>query len=113
MVIRGAIYYKDYNLAQEQLEAIIKGYTVFGETEVTTRSKEQVTFSNGDQWRLISANFPSRGYRFHIAYIERSISEEIFYTVIKPCLTYRPFSAFSFFGKGDLQVTDKYIPLPF
>lgn len=112
-MIVGVIWYKNYDLAQEQMEAIIKGYTMFGKTEVIKRTKEEVAFSNGDYWKLKSANYPSNGLRYNITYVERSISEEFFRTVIKPCLTYRPFSAVSFFGKGDLQVTDKYIPLPF
>lgn len=69
-------------------------------------------FENGDRWRIIKASDAGRGNRCHISYVERNIDYNLYRCVICPSTSALPYTAISFWGEGDLHVSD-IPPLPF
>ena len=65
-------------------------------------------FENGDIWRVLGANDGSRGYRCNVAYVERSISFEVYRTVIQPAMRSCPFSAIHLWGEGNLHIMEDF-----
>ena len=69
-------------------------------------------FENGDIWRVLGAHDGSRGYRCNVAYIERSISFDIYRTIICPAILNHPYSAIHLWGNGNLHIMEDF-SMPF
>ena len=102
--MRGAIFYTRPESAEEMVEKLIHDYSPFA--SISLCSKNRIEFDNGDSWNLVPAVFGHCGARYNIAYIERSVSEQYFYSIIMPSLFLRPYNAYRFFGEGDLCVSE-------
>ncbi len=108
----GIIFYKNKKAGLDMLNIIKTRYTNYM-FNIQSVHPEEVRISNGDIWKLVPATIPMTcGRRCQIAYIERAIDKEIFYSIIMPCLTSGPYTAFNFYGEGNLKVNDQ-IELPF
>jgi hypothetical protein len=108
----GAIFYKNYEEGYNMLVRL-KGVYIYHLETIRSERKDEIRFSNGDVWKLVPATLANTcGHRYQIAYVERAIDEKIFHSIIMPCLTLGPFTAFNFYGEGDLKVSDQ-VELPF
>lgn len=73
-----------------------------------TKYRAWAQFENGDIWRVLGANDGSRGYRCNVAYIERSISFDIYRTIICPAMRHHPYTAIHLWGDGNLHIMEDF-----
>ena len=114
--MKGIIYYNSsYKNGIAQLKQIEENYkmaNISSTYSYYTRSRAEITFENGDNWKAIRAGENARGYRWNIAYIERSVDLNIYRCIISPSALSFPFSAIRLWGEGTLYITNE-VPLPF
>ena len=110
MAIKGVVYYNsNLNNAINQLNQIEERYN---HMEIATIHKHysyystQIQFENGDVWRTIRANNNARGYRWNIAYIERSISYNMYHYIINSAANVFPYCGIHLWGEGNLHISD-------
>ena len=92
-----------------ELDRIIQEYLIYN-IKIKKHSKsiygDRVEFENDDTWLVVSAKESARGHKAQIAHVQRSIDWNTYSSVIIPCSSTGPFNAISFWGKGNLHVTD-------
>ena len=112
----GIIYYNsNYENGIAQLKQIEENYkmaNISSTYSYYTRSRAEITFENGDNWKVIRAGDNARGYRWNIAYIERSVDLNTYRGIISCSALSFPFSATRLWGEGNLHIFDE-VPLPF
>jgi hypothetical protein len=116
MSIKGIIYYESsFEKANEELKKMVDRYNQ-KHIPVTKchymRHGSWAKFENGDTWRVLYANDCARGYKWNIAYIERSINLDTYRCIIAPAAIDFPFAATRLWGEGNLHL-DFNQPLPF
>lgn len=97
--MRAAIWANSRKVGDNQLLKIEKQYNLFHiETKrrVMSSSGSWIEFENGDLWRVCTS-LASRAYKCNIAYIERSVPEEVVNQIIKPQVMAYPYQAFNYF----------------
>ena len=114
--MRGIIYYNsDFINANEKLKTIVNQYNQAQIPVIKCHYKKigsYAEFENGDIWQVIKANENARGYKWNVAYIERSIDYDIYQCIISPSAVSHPFSAIHLWGEGDLHLINEP-PAPF
>lgn len=116
MSVKGVIYYSSsWENGIAQLKRVEENYHRM--KIATTRSHYMrygswVEFENGDVWRVLGARDSSRGHKWNIAYIERSVSYDVYRCIISPAALEFPFCGIKLWGEGDLHI-DNTPPLPF
>ena len=114
--MRGIIYYNsDFINANEKLKTIVNQYNQAQIPVIKCHYRKigsYAEFANGDTWRVVGASDNARGYKWNIAYIERSIDYDIYQCIISPSAVNCPFSAIHLWGEGDLHLTNEP-PTPF
>ena len=114
--MRCIIYYNsDFINANEQLKSIVDKYNQAQIPVIKCHYKKigsYAEFANGDIWQVVKANNNARGYKWNIAYIERSVDYNIYRRIIGPAAAHYPFSAIHLWGEGDLHLTNEP-PTPF
>ena len=116
MSIKGIIYYSsNWENGIAQLKQIEENYNRMKIT--TTRSHYMrhgswIQFENGDVWKVLGAKDSARGYKWNIAYIERSVNLNTYRCIIAPAAIDFPFAATRLWGEGNLHL-DFDPPLPF
>ena len=114
--MKGIIYYNsshENGIAQlKQIEENYKMANIPTACGHYMRHGSWIQFENGDIWRVLRAGDNARGYRWNIAYIERSIDLNTYRCIISPSALSFPFSATRLWGEGNLHIFDK-VPLPF
>lgn len=115
MSVKGIIYYNsNWENGIAQLKQIEENYNRMKITTIHShymRHGSWVQFENGDVWRVLGVG-GARGYRWNIAYIERSINWNTYRCVIAPAAINFPFAATQLWGEGNLHL-DFDPPLPF
>ena len=114
--MKGIIYYESScEKANEELKKIVDRYNQM-HIPVTKchykRIGSYVCFWNGDIWQVVRANEHARGYRYNIAYIERSIDYNTYRRIIAPKMIDFPYSGYKLWGEGNLHLNIDP-PLPF
>ena len=106
--MRGIVFYKNRDVGLEQFYKIKENYEYFHikcvNIQLTRSGSSSMSFENGDHWILLGTNFCCRGRRANVAYIERSISEEVLNTLIMPTITAYPYQAIHLYGDGNLCI---------
>lgn len=114
--MKGIIYYNsDFIKANEQLKTIVDKYNQAQIPVINCHYRKigsHVEFENGDVWQVVKANDNARGYKWNVAYIERSIDYDIYQCIINPSAAHCLFSAIHLWGEGDLHLSNEP-PLPF
>lgn len=116
--MRGIIYYAPghQQLALDKLNELIDKYKKIkispSEYHLNNQYHSYVVFENGDTWKILRACDGARGHRCNIAYLDRAISYQEYELFIRHYLTIPPFTAFQFYGEGNLHISDEP-PLPF
>lgn len=110
MAIKGVVYYNsNLDNAIDQLNQIEERYNYM---KIATIHKHycyystQIQFENGDVWRIMKADDSARGCRWNIAYIERSISYDIYQCIINPTANVFPYCGIHLWGEGNLHISD-------
>ena len=85
----------------EQLDKILEGYEKLNLNYYTKQRKNYISsqIDNGDFWELCVINDNARGRRCNIAYIHRSISNELKEKIIMPSILTRPYCGICYFGE--------------
>ena len=114
--MKGIIYYESScEKANEELKKIVDRYNQM-HIPVTKchykRIGSYACFGNGDTWQVVRANEYARGYRYNIAYIERSIDYNTYRRIIAPKMIDFPYSGYKLWGEGNLHLNFDP-PLPF
>ena len=107
--MRGIVFYKNRDAGLEQFYNIKENYEYFLRIKCVNIQLRQdgsasMSFENGDQWILLGTDFCCRGRRANVAYIERSISEEVLKALIAPMITAYPYQAIHLYGDGNLCI---------
>ena len=114
--MKGIIFYgSSYEKANEELKKIVDRYNRMRIPVIKCHYKRigsYAKFENGDIWRVLEAKDSARGYRWNIAYIERSINLDAYRCIISPGAFDFPFAAIRLWGEGNLHL-DFDPPLPF
>lgn len=107
--MKGIIYYNsNYENGIAQLKQIEENYKMANISATRShymRHGSWIQFENGDIWRVVRAGENARGYKWNIAYIERSIDLNIYSYIISPAALNFPFSAIHLWGEGTLYIT--------
>ena len=85
----------------EQLDKILEGYKKLN-LNYYIKQRKNYTYSqidNGDSWELCVTNDNARGRRCNIAYIHRSISNELKERIIMPSILGSPYRGIWYFGE--------------
>ena len=101
--MRGIIWVTDstYQDGIEQLKKILEGYEKLNLNYYTKQRKNYIysQINNGDSWELCVTNDNARGRRCNIAYIHRSISNELIERIIIPSILGNPYRGIWYFGE--------------
>lgn len=93
-------YYTDRKYGLDRFEQLIKDYEKI-KIKAVKRSVSQfnysVTFENGDNWILVSANTASRSQACNVGLIERGTPENIIHEIIMPCIKNYPYRAYNYY----------------
>jgi hypothetical protein len=101
--MKGAIWCSSLARGNEQLEKVIKDYAkndikpIENRGYVKTHFGNNVTFDNGDYWKVIPARTTARGYCINISYIDNKIDKEIVNKVIIPATRSYPFQGYKYY----------------
>ena len=114
--MKGIIYYNsNWENGIAQLRQVEENYNRMKISTIRShymRHGSWVQFENGDTWRVLGAKDSARGYRWNIAYVERSIDLDTYRCIISPAAFDFPFSATRLWGEGDLHLNFEP-PAPF
>lgn len=114
--MKGIIYYESsFEKANEELKKMVDRYNQMHIPVTKCYYKKYgswAEFENGDIWKVLGVGDRARGYKWNIAYIERSISLDTYRCIIAPAATDFPFAATRLWGEGNLHL-DFDPPLPF
>lgn len=103
--MRGIVFYKNRDAGLEQFYKIKENYEYFHIKCVNMKDgASSMSFENGDHWILLGTDCCCRGRRANVAYIERSISEEVLKALIAPMITAYPYQAIHLYGDGNLCI---------
>lgn len=81
------IYYKDFEWAKQVFDYLIADLSASDILSLKTLSKEcYCRLKNGDVIMTITANEPTRGYRFTRAFFQPDIDHKFLMQCIKPCV---------------------------
>ena len=85
----------------EQLDKILEGYKKLNLNYYTKQRKNYISsqIDNGDFWELCVTSDNARGRRCNIAYIHRSISNELKEKIIMPSIFGIPYCGIWYFGE--------------
>ena len=100
--MRGIVWGSSFQIAKNKLKEIEEQYERLGYKPLSKRNSNrtnvyEVVYANGDIWQAITVNTNARGYRANISYIDRSISDNLINTIIKPMTTQPPYNAIHYF----------------
>lgn len=106
--MRGIVFYKNRDVGLEQFYKIKENYEYSHikcvNIQLIQNGSSSMSFENGDHWILLETNSCCKGRRANVAYIERSINEEILNALIAPMLTAYPYQAIHLYGEGNLCI---------
>lgn len=90
-------YYKDREKAIDKFMILVDNYKKMGiKGDIIYNSKECfIKLNNGDFWSIVSAE-NGLGRRSNIALIEKRIPQDLIDTIIKPCNTLIPYTAYNY-----------------
>jgi len=93
-------YYENKDQAFELLKKMQRGYENLniGTKIRATKTNIALYCDNEDIWRIYPARSSGKGHRCNISYIEYGTPKEIIATLIRPCTTAYPYSAFNYYG---------------
>jgi hypothetical protein len=57
----------------------------------------ELTYDNGDYWKMVKATESARGNKCNISYIDNEIPFDIIHDIVKPCTKAGPYQAFKYF----------------
>lgn len=80
----------------QRLEQLINEYRRI-RIEVIHRTQTEVTFDNGDLWKVVPADDRSRGQACNVGLIERGTPEDVIHTRIMPCIKNYPYRAYNYY----------------
>jgi hypothetical protein len=101
--MKGAIWCSSISKGNIELEKIIKDYARDGIKPIENRGYKKtyfgnnVTFDNGDFWKVIPARESARGYCVNISYIDSEIDKDTVNTVIIPATRSYPFQGYKYY----------------
>ena len=101
--MKGIIWTTDstYQDGIKQLDRILEGYKKLNLNYCIKQRKNYIfsQIDNGDSWELCISNDNARGRRCNIAYIHRSISNELKERIIMPQIRGIPYCGIWYFGE--------------
>lgn len=75
---------------------LLYNYKIIGEHR--TQQRYELTFDNGDHWRVVRACESSRGYKANLSYVDRRIQDMSIIEIINHCTMMGPWNAIKYYG---------------
>ena len=99
--MKGIVWYDTFERGIEKMEEIEKNYLVYCYANVLKKTcgnhRYELTYDNGDYWKMVKATESARGYKCNISYIDNEIPFDIIHDIVKPCTKAGPYQAFKYF----------------
>ena len=100
--MRGIVWGSNFQIAKNKLKKIEEQYEELGYKPLIKRNGDrtnvyELVYANGDMWQAIVVNENARGRKANVSYIDRSISDNLIDTIIKPATISPPYTAIHYF----------------
>ena len=99
--MRGIIYCSKIETGLKQFKKIIKDYDTIGikcERPIVSKNQAIADVDNGDRWTVVIAGEGARGNACNVAYIDKTINDNLVKQVIMPTIKACPYQAYRYYN---------------